>query len=156
MKLLLVLFFMIVPLGGSSQPILTADPCISGNDSYTLVVNEVGVEEITAFERYHWVFFKDLYEMKLVDGTHKMELSSCEDGEPSAGLLFYIRVKTHEGFKRYEILPDPDNNDLEYLAKFDPKFSVAEVYDDGRVVVKPREDDKPEDKGCFIQTLMRF
>ena len=123
-----------------SEPILASDPSGNNTEFFIMSVDGEELQPSHALEKYNWVFFKDLAELGLFDGWHEVKLRSCNESEESEDLIFFLDVQTFENFRRFEIVPDPDNNDPEYLYKFDPDFAVAEIAD-GQVIIKPRPPD---------------
>jgi len=71
--------------------------------------------------------------------------------------MFYINVEYWASSIKYEIVPDPNNKDPNYLIKFTGSMK-AEVYSDNVVVVDPPPDVDSGGGGggggCFIDTLM--
>lgn len=155
-RIIILLVVVLFPISGLCQPLLAADPCGDSCEYFILTIDDGDAEEIIVFEEYDWMFFKDLSGIDLEDGFHKMELKSYDAGLESMSIVFFIEVGTYEGFRRYEIVPDPENSTFEYQAKFDPRFAVADVYDDGRVVVSPKPEEPSDgNANCFIGTVGR-
>lgn len=143
-----------LPLCSSAQPLLGADPYGDCSEFFILTIDGQELEPIECKEKYNWMLFKDLAELQLSDGFHEIKMRSCTEVAESADIKFFIEVGTYSGYRLFEIVPDPENEDLEYLAKFDYERMAAQVFDDGKVVVNP----KPKPPGvdgdnCFIDSL---
>jgi hypothetical protein len=150
-----ILFWL--PLYTSAQPVIGADPCGECSEFFILTVDGEELEPIPCEAKHNWILFKDLAGLGLLDGFHEMKMRTCTEGEESAEIIFFVEIGTYEGYRLFEIVPDPENKDLNYLGKFDYDHMVAQVFNDGKVVVNP----KPKPPGvngnnCFINTVRKF
>lgn len=147
--LLLFLSIFICVAISSSQPILKSEPEDNNVDFYIITVDGKELEQIKAIEKYDWNLFKDVQELNLEDGRHKIEIRVGNENEESEEARFFILVDTFEGYKRYEIQPDPENNDPVYLSKFNDNL-IAEVSKEDTKINKQKNN-----SGCFISTLFK-
>lgn len=144
--LILVILFLISG-SGFSQPILGSTP--DGDIEFcVLTINGEEDEPIDVFEEYDWIFFEDLFWFDFPDGVHVIELRCGNPLEESDDIMFYLKVISYDETRYFEIVPDPENKDPRYLAKFDPEKAVAEITN-GVTVIKPRppEEEDEEDNG---------
>ena len=139
-----------------SQPILKSEPAGNIETFYIMTVDDQEFPQVELKEEYNWMIFKDIAELNLPDGQHKIELRVGNETDESENVMFYILIETWPSLIKYEILPDPENKDPNYLVKFDGSLK-AEVYNDGDVVVTPPEDNGGGGGGggCFIEVISR-
>lgn len=138
-----------------SQPILKSEPAGNKETFYIITVNDQELPPSELKEEYNWMIFKDIVELNLPDGQHKIELRVGNETDESENVMFYILIETWPSLIKYEILPDPENKDPNYLVKFDGSLK-AEVYNDNVVVVTPPEDNGGGGGGgggCFISII---
>jgi hypothetical protein len=138
-----------------SQPILKSEPAGNVETFYIMTINGQEFAQVELKEKYNWLIFKDIADLNLPDGQHEIKLRVGNDQIESEDVMFYIRVEHYPSSIKYEIIPDPENLDPNYLAKFTGSMT-AEVYNDDVVVVDPPEDNGGGGGGggCFINTLI--
>ena len=139
-----------------SQPILKSEPDGNKETFYIMTVDGKELQQVELLEKYDWTIFKDIAELNLSEGHHEIKLRVGNQTDESDDIMFYINVVYLLNSIEYEIVPDPNNKDPNYLAKFTGSMK-AEVYDDNVVVVVPPPDTGGGGGGgggCFINTLI--
>lgn len=121
MKTLIVLITFVLFSIVYAQPIILKSVTSDYIEFYIITVNGDELEEDVPvrgeFGNYH--LLKNLQELNLKNGTHEILLRTGNEEDESEDIMFFIKVKNSKKHISYTIIPDPNNDDPNYLLKFD-------------------------------------
>jgi len=159
----LVILYLVFVTIAYSQPVLTATNTQGELAKfYVITIDGTEMEPVLLELYYNYAIFEDLFDLGLTDGTHEILLRVGNDLDESDDLKFFINITRFENsdLAIYEIQPDPDNNDPNYLLKFGENL-IAEVDEITGEVFIPEDTNDYTDGGggggggCFIEVISR-
>lgn len=152
--LLTVIAFLLFTSVSLSNPYLIAEPMDNATEWYIVKINDESEITVATTSLIDWILFHSIHE--LIEGENKIVVQCADRFGESEKVEFSIIMTIMSSFTRYEIQPDPNNQDPEYLAKFTDNLTVD--VSDGDVTEPPPNDDGGGGGGggggCFITTAI--
>ena len=150
---LTVIAFLIFTTMSMSNPYLLSEPSDNETDWYLLKVNDEEEVTVSTDALKDWSFFFSIHGLE--QGNNIIILQACNQHGNSKEVKFLILMEIFDTYTRYEIKPDLENQDPNYLERFEENL-VVEV-SDGDVIppVQPPPDSGGGGGGggCFISTI---
>lgn len=139
-----------------SNPYVVAEPTDNETSFYILKVNDDPEITVATNPFLDWTLFHSVHDLK--EGENEFTIQSADSFGVSEKVGFLLVMTIMSSFTRYEIKPDPLNDDPEYLAKFTDGLFVVDVVDGD--VTEPPNAPPPESGGgggggCFIDTIFK-